>query len=159
MQMDTKFGSISADKRKHLPFISVEGTTTTIIQTKVRTQLLVSVYSYRWVNGQRIYSIDSDAFVCTPRTLTTVSSTASTLTVKWSKLYGISGYYVYKSTSSNSGYKRYATLSANATSVKVKSLTSSGNTYFYVVPYRVYKGKRYTFPYNIYRMYTRYYYY
>lgn len=123
------------------------------------TAYLVSVYSYRWVNGQRIYSIDSDAFVCTPRTLTTVSSTASTLTVKWSKLYGISGYYVYKSTSSNSGYKRYATLSANATSVKVKSLTSSGNTYFYVVPYRVYKGKRYTFPHNIYRMYTRYYYY
>ena len=81
------------------------------------------------------------------------------VTVKWSKLYGISGYYVYKSTSSNSGYKRYATLSANATSVKVKSLTSSGNTYFYVVPYRVYKGKRYTFPHNIYRMYTRYYYY
>ena len=72
------------------------------------TAYLVSVYSYRWVNGQRIYSIDSDAFVCTPRTLTTVSSTASTLTVKWSKLYGISGYYVYKSTSSNSGYKRYA---------------------------------------------------
>ena len=38
------------------------------------TAYLVSVYSYRWVNGQRIYSIDSDAFVCTPRTLTTVSS-------------------------------------------------------------------------------------
>ena len=121
------------------------------------TAYLVSVYSYRWVNGQRIYSIDSDAFVCTPRTLTTVSSTASTLTVKWSKLYGISGYYVYKSTSPKSGYRRTATLAANRTSVTIHRSSSSGSTYFYIVPYRTYNGKRYLLPHKIYRMYTVYY--
>ena len=43
--VDTKFGSITAVKRKHLPFVSVEGTTTTIIQTKVRTQLILYPYT------------------------------------------------------------------------------------------------------------------
>ena len=42
---NAKFGSITAVKRKHLPFVSVEGTTTTIIQTKVRTQLILYPYT------------------------------------------------------------------------------------------------------------------
>ena len=121
------------------------------------TAYLVSVWSYRWVNGQRIYSTDSDAFVCTPRDLKTVKSTASALTVKWARLYGISGYYVYKSTSPNSGYRRTATLAANRTSVTIHRSSSSGSTYFYIVPYRTYNGKRYLLPHKIYRMYTVYY--
>lgn len=35
----------NCSKRKHLPFISVEGTTTTIIQTNVRTQLILYPYT------------------------------------------------------------------------------------------------------------------
>ena len=71
--------------------------------------------------------------------------------------YGISGYYVYKSTSPNSGYRRTATLAANRTSVTIHRSSSSGSTYFYIVPYRTYNGKRYLLPHKIYRMYTVYY--
>lgn len=157
MQMDTNCESTTVIRKSQHPNF-LESTTSIIPQKKnANTAYLVSVWSYRWVNGQRIYSTDSDAFVCTPRDLKTVKSTASALTVKWSRLYGISGYYVYKSTSPNSGYRRTATLAANRTSVTIHRSSSSGSTYFYIVPYRTYNGKRYLLPHKIYRMYTVYY--
>ena len=121
------------------------------------TAYRVSVSSYRNQNGKKVFSAETNKYLCTERSLSKASSTRSSLTVKWSKLYGISGYRVYRSKSLSSGYKYTANVSANATSVRINSL-GSDRTYFRIVPYRIINGQKYNLPYKQgYYMYTIYY--
>ncbi len=69
----------------------------------------------------------------------------TTLKVKWNKVSGASGYYVYRSTKQNGTYKKIATIKKKSTlSYKDKNRTA-GKTYYYkVAAYRTEKGKKYT---------------
>lgn len=62
--------------------------------------------------------------------------------VTWAKAKGASGYYVYSSTSKNSGYKKVATVKgAKKTSAEIKNLTL-GNTYYFKVKAYAKAGKK-----------------
>lgn len=116
------------------------------------TAYRVSVTSFKRQNGKKIFSAECVMFMCAPRTFSMVSSTSSSVTVKWKKLYGISGYRIYRSTSPNSGYKYSGALSANATSAKIYDL-GTDITYFRITPYRTINGKKYNFPRGTYYIY------
>ena len=76
-------------------------------------------------------------FLSTPK-LTSISNGSGKVTVKWNKVAGAKGYYVYRSTYSNgkwSGWKKVATTSNNYYN---DTNVSSGNYYKYTV--RAYNG-------------------
>ena len=69
-----------------------------------------------------------------PKNVTIKAATLSGTTAKvtWKKVKGVKGYYVYKSTNANSGFKKVATVKgAKKTSATIKNL-ASGTTYFKV---------------------------
>ncbi|MCD8151110.1 MAG: leucine-rich repeat protein [Clostridiales bacterium] len=67
-------------------------------------------------------------------TVSSVVQSGSNVTVKWGKVTGASGYYVYRSTSSGSGYSKVATITSGSTvSWKDTSSKSNGTTYYYKV--------------------------
>ncbi len=74
-----------------------------------------------------------------PRVSTAVND-PTTLTVKWNRIFGVSGYQVYRATSKNGTYKRVKTVGSTTTSFQNTKL-KSGKTYYYKV--RAYKGSIY----------------
>ncbi|MCD8148979.1 MAG: BspA family leucine-rich repeat surface protein [Clostridiales bacterium] len=67
-------------------------------------------------------------------TISSVTQSNKTVTVKWSKISGAAGYYVYRSTSSGSGYSKVATITSGSTvSWKDTASKSNGKTYYYKV--------------------------
>ncbi|MCD8149439.1 MAG: leucine-rich repeat protein [Clostridiales bacterium] len=67
-------------------------------------------------------------------TISSVVQSGSNVTVKWGKVTGASGYYVYRSTSSGSGYSKVATITSGSTlSWKDTASKSNGKTYYYKV--------------------------
>ena len=76
------------------------------------------------------------------------NATSTAITLKWAKLKGINGYYIYRSASRDSGYTRLARLSENAVSYRVTGLGAE-KTYIRVVPYKLVNGKAVTLPHEI----------
>lgn len=72
--------------------------------------------------------------------ISTAANNSTTMTVKWNRIFGISGYQVYRSTSKNGTYKRVKTADSSTTSFQNTKL-KSGKTYYYKV--RAYKGSTY----------------
>lgn len=71
------------------------------------------------------------------------SQTTSSITIKWSKVSGASGYQVYMSSSKTGKYKKVATIpKGSTTSYKKTDLTSSNIAYFKVRAYKTIKGKK-----------------
>lgn len=74
-------------------------------------------------------------------TVLTPSSTAATVTVKWKKVSGATGYAVY---SYNSSSKKYTKLGTTKNTSYVASRLTAGKTYYYAVKsYKTSKGKTY----------------
>ncbi|MCD8149279.1 MAG: BspA family leucine-rich repeat surface protein, partial [Clostridiales bacterium] len=67
-------------------------------------------------------------------TVSSVVQFGSNVTVKWGKVTGAGGYYVYRSTSSGSGYSKVATITNGSTvSWKDTASKANGKTYYYKV--------------------------
>lgn len=82
-------------------------------------------------NGLSIKRMD------TPK-LTSVVSNKSGISIKWGKVTGASGYYVYRKTG-NGGWKAIATVKGNSVTSYLDKSAKKGTTYTYTV--RAYSGK------------------
>lgn len=69
--------------------------------------------------------------------ITSVRSQSSTkLKMNWTVVEGANGYYIYRSTTKNGGYKRIATLSGKSTAVYTDSSLKAGTKYYYKIKSR-----------------------
>lgn len=57
----------------------------------------------------------------------------STATLKWNKISGANGYYIYRSTKKNSGYKKIATIKRGSTLSYTDKKLATGSTYYYKI--------------------------
>ena len=62
-------------------------------------------------------------------------------TIRWRKVFGAAGYYVYRSASKNGTYKKIATVKGKTTYIGKKSLKSKKYYYYKVVTYKKYGSK------------------
>lgn len=108
----------------------------------------ISVCAYRIESGARVYGATRLAYASAPRIIQGANATSTAITLKWAKLKGINGYYIYRSASRDSGYTRLARLSENAVSYRVTGLGAE-KTYIRVVPYKLVNGKAVTLPHEI----------
>ena len=73
------------------------------------------------------------------------SVTQTSVTLKWSKQTGATGYIIYRATSKNGTYKKIKVIRNNSTFTYKNTGLSSGKTYYYkVVAYTNYNGTIYT---------------
>ena len=71
--------------------------------------------------------------------ITSLYNAASSITVKWSKVGGVDGYYVYRKLSGANSWSKIATVKGNKIFSYVDKKALQGKTYVYTV--RAYKGK------------------
>lgn len=96
------------------------------------------------------YAIWAD-YAKTPSTpkVSSVKAGKKSAVVKWKKVSGASGYYVYRSTSKKSGFKKVRTLKkASALSWKDKKLKSGRKYYYKVAAYKKIEGITVVSPYS-----------
>lgn len=73
--------------------------------------------------------------------ISSVKTGRRTAVVKWEKISGVNGYYVYRSTSKKIGYKKVKTLKgASSLSHTNKKLRSGGRYYYRVAAYKKVRG-------------------
>jgi len=71
------------------------------------------------------------------------AQTTSSISIKWDKVSGASGYQVYMANSKNGKYKKVSTITkGRTTSYKKTKLTSAKTSYFKVRAYKKIKGKK-----------------
>ncbi len=74
---------------------------------------------------------------------TVTSASYSKLKIQWTKVTGASGYYVYRSTKSGSGYKLVKTITKGSTVTYTDTGRTTGTTYYYKIKaYRTTDGKK-----------------
>lgn len=115
----------------------------------------ISVCAYKISSGKRVFGSSRTVYLSAPRTFTGTNSTSNAITVNWKRIYGVSGYRIYRSQSSNSGFKLSRSLSSKATSVRIKY--SGSHVYVRIVPYKTVNGKRISLPYSVAYIYKTYY--
>ena len=107
------------------------------------------IKAYTKNNGKTYWSSASSAVSAKPTvSVPTIKSikfaSATSVTIKWSKVSGASGYIIYRATSKNGTYKKIATVKSGKTlSYTAKKLKNGKKYYFKVKAYRTVKGKRY----------------
>lgn len=74
--------------------------------------------------------------------ITSKTNTTSNVKVSWKKVKGASGYYVYRSTKKNKGYKKVATLNKGSKTNKTFNKLAAGNTYYFKVKAYAKAGKK-----------------
>ena len=124
----------------------IKSGTTTSYTDKTAKSGTTYTYTVRAYSGSYISSYNAAGKTVkrlTTPTLGTISNTASGITVKWTKVTGASGYYVYRK-SGNGSWTRLATVSGSTLSY-TDTKTANGTVYTYTV--RAYSGS-YTSSYN-----------
>jgi parallel beta-helix repeat protein len=128
-------------------------TTTNKVKTKI-TNLGTGKTYYFWVRayktsgGKKIYGSNSDkvsgkCVTEAPEVVSIQMESESTASLEWKYVSGSSGYYIYRSTSQNSGYKRIATIKSKSTKKYIDEGLSKGKTYYYkVAAYQTVDGKK-----------------
>lgn len=69
--------------------------------------------------------------VVSPELTSVISRSPSKLEINWNSVKGANGYYVYRSTSKDSGYKKIATVSGKNTVKYTDTSLKTGKTYYY----------------------------
>ncbi|MDO4648630.1 MAG: leucine-rich repeat protein [Eubacteriales bacterium] len=118
----TKLTNVGKDVVQYIDTSAVSGTTYTY-----------SVVAY---SGKTKSNYQNKSILCVKGTTLSLSNGTQGVQAKWTKVPGVSGYYLYRKTSSGS-YAKIATLGASATSY-VDKTASSGVSYYYAV--RPYSG-------------------
>ena len=129
-------------------------TTTSSLSRKLgaRDTYYYKVRSYRWVNGERVFSDYSNILTGKTRLpapkATVSSNTSSSLKVSWEKVEGATYYQVYRSTSANGNYVQLGTYDSDTTT-KISTSLAKGKTYYYKVRcYRWVRGNRQFSPFS-----------
>ncbi len=93
------------------------------------TAAVAATSNYNAVSATCIVSVGLAA----PK-ISSVTQSKTSITVKWSKVNGAKGYYVYRSTSKSGTYTKIKTISSGSTvSYKDTASKTSGKTYYYKV--------------------------
>lgn len=116
----------------------------------------VTVCAYKVKNGKKYYGAERGGYVAAARNNYSSNATSTAITMKWTRLKGVSGYRVYRSYSLNSGYSLMKTLPASATSIRFTGLTAT-RRYIAIIPYKTINGVKYNLPYDIFALYKKYY--
>lgn len=102
------------------------------------------------VNNETTYesepskSVKGASVLVTPKISSVRSTGYNSLKATWNKIDGAQGYYLYRSTKSNTGWKLIATIKNGSTVTYTDSGLTCGTTYYYTVrAYRVENGKTY----------------
>lgn len=104
------------------------------------------VRAYATISGEKVYSCFSSVktakIVPAAVKLSSAKAKGTSVTVKWSKVSGASGYAVYRATSQNGKYTRVGTIKKGSTvSYTDSRLKSKKNYYYKVRAYRTVNGK------------------
>ena len=115
-------------------------TNETITIPKCAGDMLVKISNWSSTLGQ-IYHIQASVktnTIATPSatTITTAKAGKRQATISWKKAKNATGYYVYRSTNSRSGYKKIATVTGRTSYTDKKSLKSKKTYYYKVVSIR-----------------------
>ncbi len=125
---------------------TVDKGTDSYVDTKVKSGTKYT-YTVRAYNGSYKSGYNTNGvsvkYITAPK-LNSAKSSKSGITVKWDKISGNSGYYIYRKTGS-SDWKKIATVGKNATSYTDKS-AKKGTTYTYTI--RAYSGSTRSSYYN-----------
>ena len=119
---------------------NIKSGTTTSYTDKTAKSGTTYTYTVRAYSGSYISSYNAAGKTVkrlTTPTLGTVSNTASGITVKWTKVTGASGYYVYRK-SGNGSWTRLATVKSGSTLNYNDTKAVNGTVYTYTV--RAYSG-------------------
>lgn len=116
----------------------------------------LTVSAYKVKNGKKYYGAERGGYVAAARNYYSSNATSTAITVKWTRLKGVSGYRVYRSYSANSGYSLMKTLPSSATSIRFTGLTAT-RRYIAIIPYKTVNGVKYNLPYDVFSIYRRYY--
>lgn len=106
------------------------------------------VRPYRTVKGKKVYGPNSAkakgaSVPAAPEIVSVQLESKSSATLTWKYVSGSDGYYIYRSTSKNSGYKKIATIKSKNTKEYLDESITAGTTYYYkVVAYRTFDGKK-----------------
>ncbi|MDO5391402.1 MAG: hypothetical protein Q4F24_09975 [Eubacteriales bacterium] len=104
------------------------------------------VRAYATISGEKVYSgfssVKTAKIVPAAVKLSSAKAKGTSVTVKWSKVSGASGYAVYRATSQNGKYTRVGTIKKGSTvSYTDSRLKSKKNYYYKVRAYRTVNGK------------------
>ena len=116
-------------------------------QLKLGTTYEYRARAYRIVEGKKVYGSYTSAVkqklqVATVKISSSKALSYNSIKIEWGKIYGASGYVVYRSMSEKGSYEKIATVKSG-TSYTGKKL-KCGETYYYkVCAYRTVKGKNY----------------
>lgn len=118
------------------------GSTVSYTDTKVKAKSGTTYYyTVRAVKGKVTSGYDPTGMgllrLASP-TLSSAKASAKGITVKWKKVSGAAGYYVYRKTAGGK-WKKVATIKGGATVSYVDAKGKKGTTYYYTV--RAYSGK------------------
>lgn len=106
------------------------------------------VRAYRTVSGKKVLGASSSAKkgYCVPEAANIVNVALDSLnsaTLQWNFVPGSNGYYVYRSSLKDSGYKRIGTITNKSTKSYTDKSIVKGSTYYYKVSaYRNFEGKK-----------------
>ncbi len=109
------------------------------------------VRAYRNEDGKKVYGSFSSVFtvkttgykVSKPSKLKLASNSTTSIKLSWKKVSKANGYYIYRSTSKDTGYKKIKTITKGGTVSFTNKKLTAGKTYYYrVVAYRTYKGSK-----------------
>lgn len=102
-------------------------------------------YKIRAVSGSKKSSFTSKVSaapkLATPTMQTSASATKNTITIKWNKVSGASGYVIYRKSSSSSSWTKVGTVTSGSTTT-YKNKSVSGSYYYSVKAYRTVNGKK-----------------
>lgn len=111
------------------------------------TKYIYKIKPYRTVSGKKVYGAYSSTVSATPK-LSAVTkfkalSGKKKATLSWKKVSGASGYVIYRSTKSKSGFKALKTIKSSKTVKYTNTGLKKGKTYYYKMrAYRTVKGKK-----------------
>lgn len=111
------------------------------------TAYRISICAYKVQSGQRVFGSTRLVYIAPAPDMWGTDATSSAITIHWTKIRGVSGYRVYRSSSKNSGYHLVKTLSAASTSYRFTGLVKNEYVYVRLIPYRVVNGQKVNLPY------------
>ena len=119
----------------------------TIKKLKAGTTYSFKVRAYKSVDGKNRYGAYSSVLKTATKTntpkISKLTSSKKTLTAKWKKVSGSSGYEVYIAISKKGKYTKKKTInSSKTTSAKIKKLKSRKNYYVKIRTFKTVSGKK-----------------
>ena len=129
------------NSRKELESYRVSANETIVVPKCVGDLMVTIENPYYEAATEQIYHIQASVKTNTiakpsATTITTAKAGKRQATVYWKKAKNATGYYVYRSTNSRSGYKRIATVTGRTSYTDKKSLKSKKTYYYKVVSIR-----------------------